>query len=422
MGKLQRSKAALQEPLFELPKEVSIALSEIASSAKQHLLALSVGVGIAVVEEIFEHEVTSIVGPKGKHIADRTANRHGHEKSSVTMGGRRVKVSKPRVRSSDDLEVELGSFAHFSSRDPLDEHTLGTILAGVSTRRYRRVLEPLDVKATSTDRSSVSRRFVTGTGAKLTELFSRDLSKLDLLAMFIDGKVIAKHTIVVALGVDAKGVKHPVGLWIGTTENKTVCGKLIDDLIERGLDADKAMLFVIDGAKAIRAAIVSRFGDLAVIQRCRQHKKRNVTDHLPKPEQGFIGNRMEAAWKIEDPKAAEAKLRSIAKSLKLKHPGAAASLLEGLEETLTVNRLGLADSLLRTFRSTNPIESMISISATVSRNVKRWRDGEMALRWTAAGMLEAGKQFRKVNGYNDMGVLKKALARHKEEVISKRAA
>lgn len=422
MGKLQRPKSKGEEPLFEVPEEVTVALAEIAGNAKHHLLALSAAVGLAVVKEIFEHEVTQIVGPKGKHIEQRTASRHGHESRRITLGGRRTEASKPRVRSTGGKEIELESFRQFSSRDQLDEYTLGAILAGVSTRRYQGVLEPVGVDGSATKRSSVSRRLIQGTSAKLAELFSRDLSKLDLVAMFIDGKNVGGHTLVLALGVDSKGKKHPLGLWIGTTENKAVCGALIDELIDRGLDTDTAMLFVIDGGKAIRAAIVDRFGELALIQRCRKHKKTNVTDHLPISERGFVGRKMEAAWKLDDPKQAETELRSIAKSLKLKHPGAEASLLEGLEETLTVNRLGLKPSLVRTFKSTNPIESMISISRTVSRNVKRWRSGEMARRWTAAAMLEAEKQFRRVNGYKDIGKLKKAIARHEEVVRSKNRA
>lgn len=338
---------------------MSVKLTEIVGSATDHLLSLSVG-GLKVLGEIFEHEVNSLAGPKGKHDPDRCSYRHGHEERTVTLGGRRVRVARPRVRSKDGSEVLLSSFDHFSGRDPLDEYTLGAILAGVSNRRYEQVLEDVGQEGSSTGRSRVSRRVIKGSKAKLEELFSKDLS--NLLAMFIDGKRVGSHLLVVALGVDAEGRKHPLGLWVGSTENKTVCSKLLDDLDAGGLDTEKAMLFVIDGSKAIYSAIRLRFGDLALIQRCRKHKKENMLDHLPVGEKGFIGRKLEAAWKIEDTKHAESELRAIIRSLKLSHPGAAGSLLEGLEETLTVTRLGLTPSLQRTFKSTNPIESMISIS------------------------------------------------------------
>lgn len=276
----------------------------------------------------------------------------------------------------------------------------------------------LDLRGAS--RSAVSRRFTRATEAKLAELFGRDLSTLDLLAVFIDGVHVGDHLIVVALGVDLQGVKHPLGLWEGSTENKAVCSSLISNLTDRGLPEDRALLFVIDGGKAIRSAIEAVWGKLAVVRRCRQHKERNVTDHLPKAERTLVARKLRAAWANPDAGATERELRSLAKRLELAHPGAAASLREGLDETLTVTRLGLPGSLTRTFKSTNPIESMISIARDATRNVKRWRSGEMATRWIAAGMLEAEKQFRKVNGHRDMHVLARALERHTEMVERRR--
>ena len=263
-------------------------------------------------------------------------------------------------------------------------------------------------------------RGASSTEQKLAELFGRDLSQLDLLAIFIDGILIAEHCVVVALGVDAEGRKHPLGLWEGSTENKTVHSALLGKLIERGLDPEQPRLFVIDGGKAIRAAITATFGKHGIIQRCRAHKRRNVLDHLPQSERTFIGRKLDQAWKEVNAERAEAQLRALAKHLEVKHPGAAASLLEGLEETLTVTRLGLGPSLLRTFKSTNPVESLISVGRTVAGNVKRWRDGKMVLRWTAAGLLEAEKQFRRVNGYREMAVLRRALDQHYKGLASTR--
>ena len=269
----------------DLPEHVTIALRELVGAAKEGLLALSVGVGLAVVQDLFEAEVTRLAGPKGKHDPERRAYRHGQEARQVTLGGRRVQVDKPRVRSIDDQEIELRTFRAFAKRDLLNEAALGRMLAGLSTRQYPVGLEPIgQVEAQATSKSAISRRFIQGTEQKLAELFGRDLSQLNLLVIFIDGIEIAEHCVVVALGVDADGRKHPLGLWEGTTENKTVCNALLGNLIERGLTIEQPRLFVIDGGKAIHAAVMSTFGTYAIIHRCREHKRRNVLEHLPQAE------------------------------------------------------------------------------------------------------------------------------------------
>ena len=226
-GKVPRPRIVTKGGIEEadLPEEVTVALREIASSAREGLLALSVGVGLQVVHEIFEEEVTQVVGPKGKHVADRTANRHGHERRSVVLGGRLVPVERPRVRSLAGEEVDLRTYGVFADRDLLAEAALGRMLAGLSARRYGAGLEPVGstIAPKDSSRSAVSRRFVSGTSAKLAEIFGRDLSSLDLLALFIDGHSVGDHLIVVALGIDSAGRKHPLGLWEGTTENKATC-------------------------------------------------------------------------------------------------------------------------------------------------------------------------------------------------------
>jgi transposase-like protein len=397
----------------DLPEQVTIGLRELIGAAKEGVLALSVGVGLAVVQEIFDAEVTRLAGPKGKHDPDRRAYRHGQEDRQVTLGGRRVQVSKPRVRSVDDQEIELRTFRAFAKRDLLNQAALGRMLAGLSTREYPVGLEPIgQVEARGTSKSAISQRFIEGTERKLAELFGRDLSQLNLIAMFIDGVELGEHCIVVALGVDVDGRKHPLGLWEGTTENKTVCNALLGNLIERGLTIEQPRLFVIDGGKAIRAAVMSTFGTYAIVHRCREHKRRNILEHLPQAERTFVSRKLNKAWREPDARRAENQLRALAKQLEAKHPGAAASLVEGLEETLTVTRLGLTGSLLETFKSTNPIESMISIARKVTGNVKRWRNGKMALRWTAAGLLDAEKRFRRVKGYREMAALQVALRKH----------
>jgi transposase-like protein len=398
-----------------LPARVQEALGELVGSAKEGLLALSVGVGLGVLVELLEEEVVEIVGPKGEHIPERTAVRHGHEAGEVTLGGRRVGVERPRVRSADGrLEVRLQMYEYFADRDPLSRSVLERMLAGVSTRRYPRTQEPVgqevEQQARSTSRSSVSRTFIERTRRSLDELMSRRLDDVRLAVMMIDGIDLGERTNVVALGITTEGVKIPLGLWEGSTENAAVATALLSDLVERGLDPEQGILFVIDGAKALRKAIRTVFGD-APVQRCVRHKERNVLDHLPERERPTVRQRLRRAWAHEDDARALDQLRALASELDRTHPGAAGSLREGMEETLTLTRLGVAGNLKRTLESTNPCESMIEIVRRTQRNVKRWSSGEMALRWTAAGMLEAERQFRKIIGYRDLATLVIAIER-----------
>ncbi len=333
----------------------------------------------------------------------------------MTLGGRRVQVERPRVRSADGLaELPLQTYAHFADRDPLAKAVLERMLAGVSTRRYRRTQEPVgsevEQQARSTSRSAVSRTFVERTRRSLGELMSRRLDDVRLAAMMIDGLELQGRTNVVCLGITTEGVKIPLGLWEGSTENATVATALLSDLVERGLDPEQGILFVIDGAKALRKAIRNVFGD-APVQRCLRHKERNVTEHLPERDRPNVQQRLRRAWALEDHARALDQLRRLAAELDRSYPGAAGSLREGMEETLTLTRLGVRGNLKRTLESTNPCESMIEIVRRTQRNVKRWSSGEMALRWTAAGMLEAERQFRKIIGYRDLATLVIAIER-----------
>jgi putative transposase len=398
-----------------LPPRVQEALGQLVGSAKEGLLALSVGVGLGVLAELLEEEVVDVVGVKGKHDSERVAVRHGHESGEVTLGGRRIQVERPRVRSADgSAEVRLRTYDYFADRDPLTRSVLERMLAGVSTRRYRRTQEPVGAEveqaARSTSRSSVSRTFIERTRGALSELMSRRLDDVRLAAMMIDGLELQGRTNVVALGITTEGVKIPLGLWEGSTENASVATALLSDLVERGLDPEQGILFVIDGAKALRKAIRNVFGE-APVQRCVRHKERNVTDHLPERERPAVKQRLRRAWQLDDPARALEQLRRLASELERSYPGAAGSLREGMEETLTLTRLGVSGNLKRTLESTNPCESMIEIVRHTQRNVKRWSSGEMALRWTAAGMLEAEKQFRKIIGYRDLATLVVAIER-----------
>jgi putative transposase len=405
-----------------LPPSVQEALGELVNAAKDGLLALSVGVGLGVLAEMMEAEVDEVVGPKGKPNPERTAVRHGHEAGEVTLGGRRVGVTRPRARTADgEREVSLGTYAHFADRDPLTRVVLEQMLAGVSTRKFSRTREPVgeDVLAAerSTSKSAVSREFIGRTREHLDQLMSRPLADIRLAAIMLDGIELKGRCCVVCLGITTDGIKVPLGLWDGSTENKTVTAHLLADLVDRGLDVEQGVLVILDGSKALRAAVNEVFGPVPV-HRCVRHKERNVLDHLPERDQPPVKLRMRRAWASENYALALDGLRSLADELDSSYPGAAASLREGLEETLTLTRLGIRGKLKTTLQSTNPIESMIEIVRRTSRNVKRWQSGDMCLRWTAAGMLEAEQQFRKIIGYADLAKLAVAVER---DVAARRA-
>jgi putative transposase len=404
-----------------IPERVSVAMAEIAENMQEGLLALAVGAGLQVMQALMEADVTELAGPKGRHDGARTAVRHGRERGSVTLGGRRVPVTRPRVRAADGSgELPVASYELFTSTEILGKLAMEKMLAGLSTRRYAVGLEPVgqQVAETScaTSKSAVSRRFVAMTETALAELLAADLSGLDLVALMIDGVHFAESCCVVALGIGIDGVKHPLALVEGSTENATLVTDLLVDLRGRGLDVTCPMLVGIDGSKALRKAVLDVL-DHPVIQRCQLHKVRNVKDHLPQRLRPSVGRKMIDAYHASSALQAEAALLALAKELDRTHPGAAASLREGLDETLTVLRLNVAPTLARTLRSTNCIESMISVCREHAGNVKRWRDGQMALRWCAAGMVEAGKQFRRVNGHLHLPTLRAALQREIAEPV-----
>jgi putative transposase len=409
-----------------LPEHVQLALCDIAGSAKEGLMALAVGAGLAVLHECMEHEVDQVVGPKGRRDPERTAKRHGHTDGEATLGGRRVPVTRPRVRTADDsAEIGLETYALFSSRDMLEQVVMERMLAGVSARRCRRVGEPvgeeIEHESRSTSKSATSRTFVSGTRAALDELLGRDLSDLELAVVMIDGIELAGMTHVVALGITLDGTKVPLSLREGSSENATVATALLADLTGRGLRLGEQQLFVLDGAKALRKAVRDVAGSRALVQRCHRHKERNVVDHLPDRERPWVRAKLRRAWKDPDHAAALAALKALAAQLDRVYPDAAGSLREGLEETLTLTRIGVTGALWRTLCSTNPIESMIGTVRTTQRNIKRWRDGDMRLRWTAAGMAEAQRSFRRVKGHRDLPKLQAAIRRELDPTPTKEA-
>jgi transposase-like protein len=419
MKKVSGSKVVTTSEASELPlpAEIQEALGELVGAAREGLLALSVGLGLRVVHDLMEAEVTEVVGPKGRHNPERTAKRHGHEDGSMTLGGRRVPVRRPRMRTADDEhELSVRSYEYFADRDPLTRAVMDRMLAGVSTRKFAVVGEPVgeevEQEASSTTKSTVSELFIERTRTALGELMARRLDDVRLAVMMLDGLEIADRCHVVALGISTDGVKIPLGLWEGSTENATLVSMLLADLVDRGLDPDQAILFVIDGGKALRKAIKDVFGEHALVHRCHRHKERNVTDLLPERDRPKILVRIRGAWALTDHHLARERLELLASELDRTWPDAAASLREGMDDTLTLMRLGIGGQLAKTLCSTNPCESMIEIVRHTQRNVKRWQDGDMRKRWTAAGMLVAEQQFRRIIGYRDLAKLVIAIERH----------
>src|SRR4051812_25748989 len=315
MQKLSASEVVTTVEAIEspLPAPIQEALGELVGAAREGLLALSVGVGLGVVHELMALEVDEVVGPKGKHNPDRTAKRHGHEDGSMTLGGRRVAVRRPRMRTvADEHELPVATYGYFADRDPLTRAVMDRMLAGVSTRKFARVGEPVgeegEASASATGKTAVSDMFIERTRTALSDLMGRRLDDVRLAVMMLDGLEIAERTHVVALGISTEGVKIPLGLWEGSTENATLARTLLADLVDRGLDHEQAILFVIDGGKALRKAIRDVFGAHALVHRCQRHKERNVCDLLPERDRDQVRARMRQAWALNDAELAEQRL------------------------------------------------------------------------------------------------------------------
>ncbi len=381
-------------------------------ATKTGLLAFVHAVGRAALGELFESEADRVAGPKGKRIDDRQAHRWGTTRTPVPFGGPGIIVDRPRVRSKNGREVRLPLIDELRRNDPLPDRVAEQIVLGVSTRGYARSLEPVaaGTKTRRTGKSSASRAFIEKTTEKMGAFLEETLNEVDIIALFIDGIQVAGHTVVVALGVTKDGSKVPLGLWMGSTENAVVCTALVQNLIERGLKIDAPILCVIDGGKGIRKALQDVLGDRAVIQRCQVHKIRNVRDHLPESRKAYVSGQMSEAYKSKSAKVAKRRLLQLASWLaKNGEDDAAASLREGLDETLTVLKLSLPPVLRRTFATTNAVENMNGTIRRITRNVKRWRGGNMIRRWVSLSLIEAQKKFRRVRGHDRMHELVHAL-------------
>ena len=407
MRKTYQGIAGKSKRKFELlgSKEVAVRLPlplvevwEELQPEVEHLTGLA---GLKIIRAVIEDEVMRRVGPRHQPDAASRCLRWGQQSGYVVFAGQKVAVQRPRVRTRQGQEVQLDSYARLQHDGRRQRAVREGIVAGLTSRNYHRAVQSV-LEGYGIEKSSVSRQFVQASAAQLKKLCEKKLDDLDLVAILIDGIHLGQHVLVVALGIDSGGKKHVLGLWQGATENTTVVQALLEDLEVRGLNPKRRYLFMIDGAKALRAGIERVFGERAEVQRCQIHKRRNVKEHLPKSAQGDTDRRIRNAYAMTGYAEAQAELGKIFRQLERINPSAARSLQEGLEETLTVHRLGVGTLLRRTLASSNPIESCFSIVEKVARNVKRWRAGDHALRWTATGLLEAEKKFRRVKGYREL--------------------
>ena len=380
--------------------------------------------GLRLMDLLMQEEVRELVGERSQRQAERTANRWGSERGYCVVMGQKVPVERPRVRSTDDQEVRLGSYEMFHRGEPLTETVWEKLMLGLSTRKYGQAVREF-TEAYGLEKSAVSEHFIEASRVKLQELMERRLDKTRLCALLIDATPFAGQQLVVAMGISQDGRKMILGLRQGATENATVVGELLGDLVSRGLDFSEPRLYIVDGGKALTAAVKKHAGESAAIQRCQVHKRRNVLDHLTDEQKPAVAKRLNAAYALEDYAAAKQALNALHRELIDLNPSAARSLGEGMEETLTVHRLHVPMQLRKTLASTNVIESAFSIVEQVCKNVKRWHGGDQRERWVGSGLLVAQKQFRKVTGHKQIPALLReleALAPPKSEVVKRRKA
>lgn len=380
--------------------------------------------GVQLMALLMEAEVQERVGQRSQRQADRTANRWGTERGYCVVMGQKVPIQRPRVRTTEDQEVRLGSYEMFHRGEPLTETVWEKLMLGLSTRRYGQAVREF-AEAYGLEKSAISEHFIEASRAKLKDLMERRLDKMKLCALLIDATPFAGQQMVAALGISQDGRKTILGVRQGATENATVVGELLGDLVNRGLDFSQPRLYVLDGGKALTTAVKKHAGEAAPIQRCQVHKRRNVLDHLTAEQKLSVAKKLNAAYAMEDYAAAKLTLTQLHRELMDLNPSAARSLEEGLEETLTVHRLHLPPQLRKSLASTNVIESAFSIVERVCLNVKRWHGGDQRERWVGSGLLVAEKQFRRIQGYKQIPILLKeleAIASSKSEVVKRRKA
>jgi transposase-like protein len=378
-------------------------MEELVSRAREDLESFATQIGLTIIRQVMEAEIQTKVGQWGQ----QPVRRHGRQPGYVIFGGRKVKLERPRLRSREDKEVGLDTYAAFQENGKMQHAVERQLIRQCSSRDYEGAIESC-LKGYGIKRSSVSRHWKAATAKQLQQLLQRPVPK-ELLVLMIDSKFFAGECVVAAVGIDLEGRKHVLGLWHGATENSTVVKTLLEDLVSRGLDSERKMLIVMDGAKALRKAVKMIFGEQALVQRCRLHKMRNVLDHLPKEQQPQARWRLQRAWAQRDPKVAEQELRKVARWLEASWPMAAASLNEGLEETLTVQHLKLQRELVRVLSNTNVIENCFAQVSYHTRRVKQWHSPHMILRWAATTLLWAERHFRRIKGCDHLHALEKSL-------------
>src|SRR5213080_781703 len=380
--------------------------------------------GLQMVELLMEEEVRHLVGERNRPLPERTANRWGTERGYCVVMGQKVPVERPRVRSTEDREIRLDSYEMFHRGEPLTETVWEKLMLGLSTRKYGQAVRQF-TEAYGLEKSAVSEHFIEASRAKLKDMMESRLDKLRLCALLIDATPFEGQQMVAALGIGQDGRKTILGIRQGATENATVVCELLGDLVSRGLDFTQPRLYILDGGKALTAAVKRYAGDSAAIQRCQVHKRRNVLDHLTDEQKPAVAKRLNAAYALEDYAPAKQALHHLHRELMDLNPSAARSLGEGMEETLTVHRLHMPMQLRKTMASTNVIESAFSIVEQVCRNVKRWHGGDQRERWVGSGLLVAQKQFRRVTGHKQFPALIReleALNPSKREVVKRRKA
>jgi len=380
--------------------------------------------GLQLMDLLMQEEVRELVGERSQPHSDRTANRWGSERGYCVVMGQKVPIQRPRVRTIEDKEVRLGSYEMFHRGEPLTETVWEKLMLGLSTRKYGQAVREFS-EAYGLEKSAISEHFIEASREKLKAMMERRLEKMRLCALLIDATPFEGQQMVAALGIGEDGRKMILGIRQGATENATVVGELLGDLLERGLDFTQPRLYVLDGGKALTAAVKKHAGEKAAIQRCQVHKRRNVLDHLTDEQKPAVAKKLNAAYAMEDYDAAKQALNVLHRELMDLNPSAARSLGEGMEETLTVHRLHLPMQLRKTLASTNVIESAFSTVEDVCRNVKRWHGGDQRERWVGSGLLVAQKQFRRVQGYKQIPMLIReleALTPNKTEVARRRKA
>jgi len=367
-------------------------------------------VGRGAIEAILMLSAEQVAGPKQPGKARDDVCWHGRQKGVVSLSDRKVRVERPRLRQKGNgsgKEIHIPAYEAMVMNSRLGQRILEILMNGVSTRKYKEII-PEMAETVGVSKSQISREFIAASEAEFKRLCERRFDDANILVIYIDGIEFGDCHVIAALGVDSSGHKHVLGIREGSSENSRVATDLLNDLVDRGIKADRLRLFVIDGSKALRCAIGSVFGHKNPVQRCRNHKVRNVLSYLPQDQHEQMQASMKAAFSL-DAKKGQQKLEKMADWLDLEYPSAAASLREGLTQMFTINRLGLPPELRRCLGSTNVIESPNSGVRRCTRRVKRWRDHSMVVRWVAASLLEIEKRFRRIMGYQQLWILEAKL-------------